>query len=168
MIKIEVGGPQATVELNARKTLDGKLLIMDHEQIDIVLMPEDNKVVVFPKDITMEDTYSTQSRFFEYMSDKGIVQRSSVQGGNIFNSLEGLIPESKQSNSLQAAVYVISEFLKEESELRAVVDKYEQELEDYYLKPPDQDSTELGEVPQAAEKGAMRPGYYYIPLRYRY
>ena len=168
MIKIDIGGPQASVELNARKTLDGNLLIMDHDKIDIVVLPEGNKVIAFPKDIAMEDTYSIQSRFFEYLADKGVVERESVQGGNIFNSLEAVIPEAKQANSLQATVYVISEFLKEEEELKLVVDSYEKELEDYYINPTDRDSTELGEVPQEAEKGAMRPGYYYIPLRYRY
>jgi len=168
MIKIDIGGPQASVELNARKTLDGNLLIMDHDKIDIVVLPEGNKVIAFPKDIAMEDTYSIQSRFFEYLADKGVVERESVQGGNIFNSLEAAIPEAKQANSLQSAVYVISEFLKEEEELKLVVDSYEKELEDYYINPTDRDSTELGEVPQEAEKGAMRPGYYYIPLRYRY
>ena len=168
MIKIDIGGPQATVELNARQTLDGNLLIMDHEKIDIVLVPQDSKIIVFPKDITMEDTYTTQSRFFEYLTQKGVILHESVQAGNIFNSLEGVIPASKKSNPLQATVFVIAEFLKEERELQAVVDKYEQELEDYFVRPTDQDSTELGEVPQQAEKGAMRPGYYYIPLRYRY
>jgi len=37
-----------------------------------------------------------------------------------------------------------------------------------YTHPSDQDSTEYGEVPQGAEKGSMRPGYYYSPLRNRY
>ena len=168
MIKIEIGGPQATVELNARQTLDGNLLIMDHDKIDIVLIPETSKIIVFPKDITMEDTYAIQSRFFEYLAEKGVVLHESIQGGNIFNSLEGVIPASKKANPFQATVFVIVEFLKEERELQAVVDKYEQELEDYFVHPTDRDSTELGEVPQQAEKGAMRPGYYYIPLRYRY
>jgi len=168
MIKIDIGGPQATIELNARKTLDGNLLIMDHDMIDIVVLPEGSKVIAFPKDISMEDTYSIQSRFFEYLADKGVVDRNTVQGGNIFNSLEAVIPEAKQANALQAAVYVISEFLREEAELKIVVDTYEKELESYYINPTDRDSTELGEVPQEAEKGAMRPGYYYIPLRYRY
>ena len=38
MIKIHVGGAQATVELEARRTLEGNLLIMDHDIIDIVLI----------------------------------------------------------------------------------------------------------------------------------
>ena len=89
MINIKIGGPQAKVELQARKTLDGNLLIMDHDLIDIVVLPEDSKVVVFPKSQSIEDAYGTQSRFFEFLADKGIViDRESVQGGNIFSSLE--------------------------------------------------------------------------------
>ena len=46
MIKIKVGGPQATVELKARRALDGSLLIMDHNKIDIAVMPKQMKAVV--------------------------------------------------------------------------------------------------------------------------
>ena len=48
MIKITLGGPQATVELKARKALDGSVLIMDHKKIDIAIVPEGFKVVTFP------------------------------------------------------------------------------------------------------------------------
>ena len=49
MIKITLGGPQATVELKARKALDGSLLIMDHKKIDIAVVPEGLKVVTSPR-----------------------------------------------------------------------------------------------------------------------
>jgi hypothetical protein len=167
MIKIHVGGPQATVELQARKTLDGSLLIMDHDIIDIVLLPEGSKVLTFPKSESVKDAYGTQSRFFHFLADKGVIDRSSVQGGNIFSSLEAVIPESKYANGLQAAVYVISEFISNEADSLKRAEEYEKNLENYFTDPTDQDSTELGEVPQQAQKGAMVPGYYYIPLRYK-
>ena len=167
MIKIHVGGPQATVELHARKTLDGNLLIMDHDIIDIVLLPESSKVLAFPKSHSVEDAYGTQTRLFDFLSDKGIIERDSVQGGNIFSSLEAVIPESKSANGLQAAVYIISEFITAEADTLKRAEEYEKNLEDYFTEPTDLDSTELGEIPQRAEKGAMVPGYYYIPLRYK-
>ena len=167
MIKIQIGGPQASVKLQARKTLEGNLLIMDHDLIDIVLLPESSKVLTFPKSTAAEDAYNTQARFFDYMANRGVVSRESVQGGNIFSSIEALIPESKNVNSFQAAVYVISEFLAEEAQATKAADAYEKNLEKYFVAPTDLDSTELGEVPQHAEKGAMVPGYYYIPLRYK-
>jgi len=168
MIKIKVGGPQATVELRARKALDGSLLIMDHQKIDIAVMPEKMKVVTFPKTTATEDVYDYQNRLMEMLSDKGVIDRSSIQGGNIFRSLEGNLHSNEQINPLQAAVFVIAEFLEHEASAERVADEYEKELEDMYTHPDDQDSTEYGEVPQYAEKGSMRPGYYYYPLRYRY
>jgi hypothetical protein len=168
MIKIKVGGPQATVELNARKALDGSLLIMDHTKIDIAVVPETLKVVTFPKSMATEDVYDHQTRLFELLADKGIIDRASIQGGNVFRSLEGEIFKNDQVNSLQAAVYTIAEFLSIESHHEKVADQYEKELEDMYTHPSDRDSTEYGEVPQYAQKGSMRPGYYYYPLRNRY
>jgi len=86
----------------------------------------------------------------------------------MFRSLEGVVFENEQVNSLQAAVYVIVEFLQHESRHEQIADQYEKELEDMYTHPDDRDSTEYGEVPQYAQKGSMRPGYYYYPLRNRY
>jgi hypothetical protein len=168
MIKIKIGGPQATVQLYARKALDGSLLIMDHRKIDIAVVPEGMKIVTFPKDNATEDVYDYQNRLLELLADKGIVDRSTIQGGNIFRSLEGVIYESKEVNSMQAAVYVISEFIHTEAEHEKIADQYEKELEDMYTHPDDRNTTELGEVPQYAQKGSMRPGYYYYPLRNRY
>ena len=168
MITIKVGGPQATVELNARKALDGSLLIMDHQKIDIAVMPEQMKVITFPKTTSTEDVYDYQNRLLEMLADKGVVDRASIQGGNVFRSLEGILFESEQINALQAAVFIISEFLEYEAEHERIADTYEKELEDMYTHPSDRDTTEYGEVPQYAEKGSMRPGYYYHPLRNRY
>ena len=66
MINIQVGGPQTSVELNARKTLDGNLLIMDHDDIDIVVLPQENKILSFPKEASIDDTYNTQNRLFDF------------------------------------------------------------------------------------------------------
>ena len=168
MLKIKIGGPQATVELNARKALDGSLLVMDHKKIDIAVIPDKMKIVTFPKTTATEDVYDYQNRLLELLSDKGVIDRSTIQGGNIFRSLEGAVYPSKEINSLQAAVFVIAEFIKHEASAERVADEYEKELEDMYTHPDDRDSTEYGEVPQYAEKGSMRPGYYYYPLRNRY
>tara|TARA_R110002074_G_scaffold148250_1_gene299476 strand:+ start:653 stop:1159 length:507 start_codon:yes stop_codon:yes gene_type:complete len=168
MINITIGGPQATVELNARRALDGSLLIMDHSKIDIAILPDQMKVTTIPKSIISEDVYDYQNRLMELLADSGIVDRASIQGGNVFRSLEAKIFENDQINSLQAVTYVISEFLNQEASHERVADNYEKELEDMYTHPTDRDSTEYGEVPQYGSKGSMRPGYYYHPLRNRY
>ena len=141
---------------------------MDHKKIDIAVMPEQMKVVTFPKTIATEDVYDYQNRLLELLADKGVVDRATIQGGNIFRSLEGVVFPNEQINSLQAAIFVIAEFVQHEAKSERVADEYEKELEDMYTHPDDRDSTEYGEVPQYAEKGSMRPGYYYYPLRYRY
>jgi hypothetical protein len=168
MITFKIGVPQATVELNARRSLDGSLLIMDHQKIDIAVMPEQMKVITFPKTSSTEDVYDYQNRLLEMLADKGIIDRSSIQGGNIFRSLEAAVFENEQVNSLQATVFVIAEFLETEQRQMEIADQYEKELEDMYTHPSDRNSTEYGEVAQYAEKGSMRPGYYYYPLRNRY
>ena len=168
MINIKIGGPQATVELKARKALDGSLLIVDHNKIDIAVMPSTMKVVTMPKTTISEDVYEYQDQLLELLADQGILDRASIQGGNVFRSLEGKIFENEEINPLQAATFVIAEFIKSEAEHEQIADEYEKELEDMYTHPSDRDSTEYGEVPQYAEKGSMRPGYYYHPLRNRY
>jgi hypothetical protein len=168
MINIKIGGPQASIKIDARKALDGSLMIMDHKKIDIAVMPEQNKVVSFPKTTSTEDVYDYQNRLFELLADKGIVDRASVQGGHVFRSLEATVFENNEVNPLQAAVFVITEFLIAEAEHERVADEYEKEIENMYTHPDQRDSTEYGEVPQYAEKGSMRPGYYYYPLRNRY
>lgn len=168
MIKIKIGAPQVTLELNARRALDGSLLIMDHKKIDIALMPDKMKVTTFPKTVATEDVYEFQNRLLELLADRGVLDRASIQGGNVFRSLEGVIFENKNINSIEAALFVISEFIKNEAEHEKIADAYEKELEDMYTHPSDRDSTEFGEVPQYAQKGSMRPGYYYYPLRNRY
>ena len=62
MIKFEIGSPHITIELNARRALDGSILIMDHKKIDIALMPEQMKVTTFPKTTSTEDVYEFQNR----------------------------------------------------------------------------------------------------------
>ena len=168
MININIGGPEATVELHARRALDGSLLIMDHKKIDIAVVPSSMKISCFPKSIATEDVYDYQNRLLELLADRGIVDRSSIQGGNLFRSLEAEVFSNDEVNSLQAAVYIISEFIDSEAQYEQIADKYEKELEDMYTHPNQRDSTEYGEVPQYGEKGSMRPGYYYYPLRNRY
>ena len=41
--------PQATIELQIRKTLGGNYLIMDHEKMNIVVSPKSKTVTTIPK-----------------------------------------------------------------------------------------------------------------------
>jgi hypothetical protein len=167
MISVKVHQQKELIqlEMKARKSLDGNILIFDHHEIDIVIMPEKNKVVTFAKNDYSEAIYHVQDRFFEFLKRKGIVTYESVQGGNVYGSIEGLIVEAKDPdlNVLDYTIYNIYKFLKEEKPHYDYMQDYEEMLDDYYTAPTGEDSTELGEIPQATEKGSIRPGYNHSP-----
>jgi hypothetical protein len=50
--KIKVGidtRPPISIELDARRALDGSIMIYEHEDLDIVIMPDKNKIMAFSK-----------------------------------------------------------------------------------------------------------------------
>ena len=83
------------VKLKAKRTLEGNILILDHEDIDIVLLPEKKKCIAFPKDVMSEKVYASQDRLYKFLAKKGILSHSTVRGGNVFGALEADIFESK-------------------------------------------------------------------------
>jgi hypothetical protein len=44
-IKLILKGYFFSIKLNARKTLDGNIMVYDHPMIDIVIMPTKNKII---------------------------------------------------------------------------------------------------------------------------
>ena len=101
-----------TLELKARKSLDGNILIFDHNEMDIVIMPAGKKIVTFAKDDFSETVYEVQDRFFTYLKRKGIISYDSIKGGNVYGSIEGLLEESKDEyvNTIDYALFNISKF----------------------------------------------------------
>ena len=159
----EVKEPQLTLNLNIRKTLDGNIAIFDHEEVDIVIVPDKQTITTFPKEKSSDRTYDVQNRLFQFLRDKGVIAFGSVQGGDIFGSLQATYPESDTVSSLQIVLFAISRFLEEEKEKFAVYEEFEEEFESRYTEPDEDESTELGEVPHAGQKGSIRPGYIYSP-----
>ncbi len=182
-IEITVGSPavaeeekpiQASMSLNARKSLDGNIMIFDHEEIDIVVMPEQNKVVTFAKDLMDENTYAAQDRLFYHLTKKGIVLPESVRGGNVYGSIEGTIvtPIKEDVSGVQSAVFSIGKFILEEKPYFETYKDYEEAEMEHLTDPDDEDSTELGEVPHEEIKGSLRKswirGPYGMTYMYRY
>jgi len=149
--------PGIKVRLDIRKALGGDLIISDHPDIDIVIMPEKNKILALPKKLKSEVVYGAQSRLFEFLQVRGIVDPASVQGGNVFASLEGTIPAAPEMPAIKIAIINIAKWLEQEEPALEFVEEYEQEVNDDYTDPDKEYSTELGQVPQAAEKGSIRP-----------
>jgi len=151
------------VQLNIRKTVDGNILIFDHPDIDITILPEKKKVVAFPKVRISDKVYDIQDRFFKALFEKGVIKQDSVQGGNVYGSMEAAYPDSEEVSVLQTLILVISKFVEEEKKFVDFDDQVEEEWENSLSDPDEEDSTELGEVPQSSQKGSIRPGYIYSP-----
>ncbi len=145
------------VKLKAKRSLDGNIMIFDHEDIDIVYLPESSKCITFPKEEMSDKVYSAQDRMFSFLAKKGIVKQSSIQGGNVFGSMEAQVVESKFEgiDKDQAFLYVIHEYLNTEKPYFKTSDEYDDDRLDALLRPSDEDSTELGDVPQSDTKGSM-------------
>ena len=69
-IKIKIGASepekkpiQASITLQITKTLSGNLLINDHKYIDIIVAPQEGKVVTMPKPHVERDVYDYQKDF---------------------------------------------------------------------------------------------------------
>ena len=112
-IKIRVGEQkkdeptQTSVVLKARRTLDGNVMIFDHKDIDIVVMPAKKKVVTFAKELYGDHVYETQDRLFKYLANKGVVGHDTIQGGNLYSSMEATILESEDYNPVQITLFSI-------------------------------------------------------------
>jgi len=153
-------------EMNMRKALNGDLLVFDHVDIDIVLMVEKKKLVAFPKDIMSEVVYGAESRLMEWMRQNGIIEYDSIQGGNVYGSLEGKIHESKERDSIKSAIYQLSEWIQSEAPSSKMKKGHDDMMQDAQLKPDEDMSTELGEIPHEEEKGSIRSYGMFDPYLY--
>jgi len=166
-IKITQSNVQDYVfELTARESLNGDLLIYDHKDIDIVLMQEKKKIVAFAKDMLTDNVYGAESRLFEYLRKHGVVAYDSIQGGNIYGSMEAQILESKKYDSVKSALVQIAEWFKEEKPMMDFADSHDDEMENALLDPDDEHATELGEVPHEEEKGSILQKNLFAPYLY--
>ena len=82
------------LELNARQSLAGDLMIFDHGDIDIVLSPSKKKVTAFPKETMNDLVYGAQNRLMTHLRKRGIIIPESIQAGSFYGAIEGTIEES--------------------------------------------------------------------------
>ncbi len=152
--------------VNMRETINGDLMFMEHKDIDIILMKQKKKIVAFPKDLMSEVVYGAESRLMEHLRRKGVIQFDSIQGGNVYGSLEGKILESQERDEITLTVYELSEWLKSEIGSTTRKEAYSQQIKNMELYPNEEDATELGEVPHAEEKGSIRQNSLFAPYLY--
>ena len=86
-----------------------------------------------------------------------MIDPTSIQGGNIYASLEGTIPPAAELPTIKITIMNIANWLDVEKPAIDFVDDYEDEVDTNYTDPDKEYSTELGQVPQNAEKGSIRP-----------
>ena len=154
--------PQASVDLIARKTLGGNFAIFDHLDIDVVVMPEKSKVLVLPKNEMTEAVYEISNRLFNYMRKKGVILPDSIQGGNVYGSMEGkYVAEAAEADSTQAVIYTISKFMEEEKPYFMWNAAHKAEEEERFTAPSDENSTEFDPDLHEPKKGSVTTGPAY-------
>jgi hypothetical protein len=158
------------INLKARRTIEGNIIIFDHEDMDIVLMTEKKKCVTFPKESMSDKVYYAQDRMFKHLTKNGLVDPGTVRGGNVFGSLEADMMESKVPgiDYGQALLFSIHEYITGERPYFRSAEEYDDARLDAMLRPSPEDSTELGDVPQAAQKGSHSPSVRPYGFMYNY
>jgi len=154
----EVKYPRLEMNLRVRKAIDGTLMIFDHPKMDITIVPATKKIVIFSRGSYTDEIYAAQSRLLEHLTKAGIVAHDSVQAANVYGALEGkfLTPKNSELPVVDLAVLSIGKFIEREKPEYIFQDAYEKEVEDMYVEPTDMDSTPLGKVPQASNKGGIQ------------
>jgi hypothetical protein len=146
------------IELKVRRTLDGDIVVSDHPDIDIVVQPNNMKIIAFPKTILSDEVYATQNRLFDFLQKKGVITRDSVRGGNVYGALEGTIGTPTKPISIdEIGLFAVGKFIEEERPSFIYEKAVEEKEEDRLTEPDVEDSTELGEIPHYSEKGSIIP-----------
>jgi len=159
-----------TLEMDIRKSLNGDLMIFEHGDIDIVLSATKNKVTAFPKEVISDYVYGAQNRLFTYLRKRGVVIPESIQGGSFYGSFEATMetPKNEHMSAAKLALVNISNFITEERPYFESTEAIVSMADDEYIDPDNEDSTELGEVPQSTEQGSIRKGFIRDPYSLNY
>lgn len=144
------------MKLQIRKNLEGELIISDHPDIFIVVQPDKMKIVAFPKETMTDDIYGIQDKLFKFLQKNGIIEWDSVKGGNVYGALEATIGSPTTPMSVdEISVFAVGKFIEQERPAFSYQKSTEKKEEDRLLNPDTEDSTELGEIPHAEEKGSI-------------
>lgn len=154
-IKIKIGNPQkeepkepqASISLNISKTLDNNLLIVDHDQLDIVINPSTRHIIVLPKPHVEEDVYSYQKDLMDTLFRGGVLMEPRPEGGRRYGVVEAEYPSSDEVDSLQVVLYEVEKFIKKSAAIDSEWRSYDKNIEDRFTDPTAEDSTKYGEIP---------------------
>jgi len=172
MLKITIKEKETGIEkqIQISRTLNGDYVLDEHPEIDAIVMPQKQKILVLPKDEQTDSIYTLQDNLMKFLNKSGVIIPDSISGGNIYGSLQAsYLPDPPGGeNALQAVIYSIANFIEQQRPIVRFEKDYEDKIEKSLAEPSVQDSTELGEVPQEPFKGSIPK--YGFPTRgiYRY
>jgi len=151
-----------------REAINGDYMIFGHSDIDIIILKEQSKIVAFAKDLITESVYGAETRMFNFLKKRGVVAYDSVQGGNVYGSLEGKLLDGTKTekHSVFEALKALGDWMKEEEPYIKSTETYDDMMDDYLLDPNDEDTTELGEVPHEERKGSLMQRNLFAPYLY--
>ena len=158
-IKILVKGKEVEkILLNARKTIDGNIIVFDHPDMDIMILPSKSKIVSLPKEELDDELHDGQHRLFKFLTRKGVVDHSSIQAGNLFMSMEAAIPDvDGEGDKIQYCLYALSKFIENELPFYKNQEQYKKEMEKDLLQPEVDEYTEFDAGRHGDTKGSMPP-----------
>ncbi len=167
-IKINDNKKSTKDKMNFSKAINGDIMIFAHKDIDIMILKEQKKIVAFAKDMLTDDVYGAESRLFDFLRKQGIVAYDSIQGGNIYGSMEAqmLKAEKKITQPLVLAAHVVNEWIKTEKPMMDYMEAHDDMMDDALLNPDEEHATELGEVPHEVEKGSIHRNNMFAPYMY--
>jgi hypothetical protein len=158
------------IKLELGKTLDGNIIITGHQSMNVIIMPDKGKIVALPKGEFSNDVYTDQDQLFNFLTVNGVVSPDSVVGGSIYGSLEAKYSTEKKGEEepLDVVLLNLAGFINKDKKEFSIRKKFIDDLERELLAPDEENSTELGEIPQEKFKGSIPK--YGFPTRgiYRY
>jgi hypothetical protein len=101
------------------------------------------------------------------LDNKGILVKGTIRSGALLNSLESFYPPNDKIDVIQVILLLTKRFLEKENEFIHIAENYEENVEDMYVDPEEEDTTELGEIPQKARKGNVNVYQTAYGLLYR-
>ena len=141
-------------------------LFLSHRGIDIVLNQNGRKVTAFAKEMNSDFVYGAESRLFEFLRKKGVLEFDSIQGGSIYGSMEGKLMDAKEHDVNKITLLAIHEWMKDEEPYIKRLKGHDEDVKDHMVDPDGEYSTELGEVPHEDQKGSIRQRNLFAPYLY--
>ena len=158
-LKIKIGGkPVEKILLKAKKTIDGNIIVSDHPDMNILVIPSKSKIVSLPKEELDDELYDSQKRLFDFLVVNGVIDYSTVQDGNLFMTREGTIPDPVgDGDKIQHCLYAISNFIDKEAPFYKNMKQFEKEVERNLLEPEIDEYTEFDPERHSDVKGSLPP-----------